>query len=212
MLPLKRISYSFPKSSTPIAISISHSHSQIPSRYRHFASTPPNKGQNRICSPVRYPTDLSTYISLSTSTSKPLLTLWTTSSCSSCRTISPLLHEIIENGTGEKEGGVLYTEVEFDAPDLLREGLGIRYLVRSVPSLVVFWRGEVGGEGLGGIGGGGMEGGRERGRLNADEIQRLGREGLEEWVRGVARRGEEWRGMHPGGEGLFGGLFKGWGK
>ncbi|CAD6447698.1 12e548d1-2ac2-49c8-9571-f396a1bfd27d [Sclerotinia trifoliorum] len=141
MLPLKRIPYPFPKSSAPISFSFSHSHShshsQIPSRYRHFASTPPNKGQNRIYSPVRYPSDLTTYISLSTSTSKPLLTLWTTSSCSTCRTISPLLHEIIENGTGEKEGGILYTEVEFDAPDLLREGLGLRYLVRSVLSLVV---------------------------------------------------------------------------
>ncbi|KAJ8058677.1 hypothetical protein OCU04_012851 [Sclerotinia nivalis] len=209
MLPLKRIPYSLPKPSTPILISFS----QIPSRHRRFASTPINKGQNRIYSPVRYPPDLSTYISLSTSTSKPLLTLWTTSSCSSCRTISPLLREIIEKGIGEKEGGVLYTEVEFDAPDVLAEGLGIRYLVRSVPSLVVFWRGEVVRGGEGGVGevmGGG--GGKEGGRLNADEIMRLGREGLEEWVRGVARRGEEWRGMHPGNEGLFGGLWRGWGK
>ncbi|KAF7856342.1 hypothetical protein EAF04_009870 [Stromatinia cepivora] len=203
MLPLKRIPYSLPKSSTPISISFS----QIPSRHRRFASTPLNKGQNRIYSRVRYPSDLSTYISLGTSISKPLLTLWTTSSCSTCRKISPLLHGIVYKGVGEKEGGVLFTEVESDAPDVLAEELGVRYLVRSVPSLVVFWRGEV-------VGGGGGEGmgeeawGKGGGRLGADEIKRLGREGLEEWVRGVARRGEEWREMHPAGEGIFGG----WGK
>lgn len=99
---------------------------------------------------------------------------------------------------GEKEGGVLFAEVEYDAPDIMNEGLGMRYMVRSVPSLVGFWRGEV------------MAGEGER--LGSREIQELGREGLEEWVRAAARRGREWREGHPGGEGLFGGLWKGWGK
>ncbi|KAF7914066.1 uncharacterized protein EAF01_000472 [Botrytis porri] len=207
MIPsnLKHIPRSLSKSSSPfsraISISISTS-SPMPAilhSRRQFASTASKKDQNRIYSPIRYPPDLSTYISLSTSTSKPLLTLWTTSYCSTCKTLSPLLHQILESGVGEKEGGVLFAEVEYDAPDIMNEGLGMRYLVRSVPSLVGFWRGEVMGEG-------------EGGRLGSREIAELGREGLEEWIRGAARRGREWREGHPGGEGLFGGLWKGWGK
>lgn len=113
------------------------------------------------------------------------------------------MRKVIEEGVGEKEGGVLFVEVEYDAPDVMGEGLGLRYMVRSVPTLVGFWRGEV-------MGGGAGLGAGER--LGAADIQRLGREGLEEWVRGAASRGREWREGHPGGEGLFGGLWKGWGK
>ncbi|CCD55660.1 hypothetical protein BofuT4_P154720.1 [Botrytis cinerea T4] len=206
MLPsnLRHIPRSLSKSSLSISISkaisasISTSTSSPTHSRRQFASTASKKDQNRIYSPVRYPPDLATHISTSTSTSKPLLTLWTTSYCSTCKTVSPLLRAILESGVGEKEGGVLFAEIEYDAPDIMNEGLGMRYMVRSVPSLVGFWRGEVmGGEGE---------------RLGSREIQELGREGLEEWVRACARKGGEWREGHPGGEGLFGGLWKGWGK
>ncbi|KAF7926483.1 hypothetical protein EAE99_005678 [Botrytis elliptica] len=185
---LKHIPRSLSKRSSSISraisasLSISPSPSPSPSTFsrtnsrRPFASSASKKDQNRIYSAVRYPPDLATYISLSTSSSKPLLTLWTTSYCSTCKSISPLLHQILEAGVGEQEGGVLFAEVEYDAPDVMSEGLGMRYMVRSVPSLVGFWRGEVmGGEG-------------EGERLGSREIQDLGREGLEEWVRG--RRGE----------------------
>ncbi|KAF7905776.1 hypothetical protein EAF00_000055 [Botryotinia globosa] len=206
---LKHISRSLSKSSSSIsrAISASISTSTCSPTHsrRQFASTAAKKDQNRIYSPVRYPPDLATYISLSTSSSKPLLTLWSTSYCSACKTISPLLRQILEAGVGEKEGGVLFAEVEYDAPDIMNEGLGMRYMVRSVPSLVGFWRGEVMGGGAEGVAGKG-------GRLGSREIQELGREGLEEWVRAAARRGGEWREGHPGGEGLFGGLWKGWGN
>ncbi|KAF7960381.1 hypothetical protein EAE96_000064 [Botrytis aclada] len=201
---LKHIPRSLSKSSSSIAKAVSISTSipttsPIPANThsrRQFASSATKKDQNRIYSPIRYPPDLSTYISLSTSTSKPLLTLWTTSYCPTCATLSPLLHTILESGVGEKEGGVLFAEIEYDAPDIMNEGLGMRYLVTSVPSLVGFWRGEV----MGG------------GRLGSREIRELGREGLEEWVRGAARRGGVWREGHEGGEGLLGGLWKGWGK
>ncbi|ESZ91792.1 hypothetical protein SBOR_7822 [Sclerotinia borealis F-4128] len=212
MLPLKRISCSLPipkitvSTSIPWARAIPLSSACMPSR--KFASTPTKHAQNRIYTPIRYPTDLTTYLSISTSTSLPLLTLWTTSYCSTCKTIAPLLHNIIESGTGEAEGGVLYAEVEYDAPDMMDEGLGMRYMVTSVPMLVGFWRGEV----MGGVSGGGGGGGGQGERLRSREIQGMGREGLEEWVRGAARKGSEWREGHPGGEGLFGGLWKGWGK
>lgn len=106
----------------------------------------------------------------------------------------------------------MFAEVEYDAPDIMNEGLGLRYMVRSVPCLVGFWRGEVIGGGGSGVWGGGAAGGDTGGRLSARDIQSLGKEGLEEWVRGAAERGRDWREGHPGGEGLFGGLFKGWGK
>ncbi|KAF7854099.1 uncharacterized protein EAF02_011717 [Botrytis sinoallii] len=184
---LKHIPRSLSKRSSSIsrAISVSLSISPSTSTFsrtnsrRPFASTASKKDQNRIYSAVRYPHDLATYISLSTSSSKPLLTLWTTSYCSTCKTISPLLQQILEAGVGEQEGGVLFAEVEYDAPDVMSEGLGVRYMVRSVPRSSGVWRGEVmGGEGE---------------RLGSREIQDLGREGLEEWVRGAARRGREWR-------------------
>ncbi|PQE22908.1 Thioredoxin-like fold protein [Rutstroemia sp. NJR-2017a BBW] len=167
--------------------------SQLPRR--QFSSSPPQKASNRIYDPVRYPSLLSTYIALSTSSSQPLLTLWTTSYCSTCQQVSPLIQNIISSGTGETHGGVLFCEVEYDAPDIMNEGLGMRYMVTSVPSLVGFFRGEV------------MTG-EVGGRLGSREIQRLGREGLEEWVVAAARKGEEWRGRGGGGGGgLFGGLF-----
>jgi thiol-disulfide isomerase/thioredoxin len=71
------------------------------------------------------------------------LTLWTASYCSSCRTIKPLLQSFVESGIGETEGGVNYCEVEFDAPDVLDSGLGMTYMVNSLPSLITFDRGEV---------------------------------------------------------------------
>ncbi|RAL60254.1 hypothetical protein DID88_000034 [Monilinia fructigena] len=98
MPPSKRIPLPLPKPSRPISLPFS----RIFPKTRQFTSTPKSQDQNRIYTPVRYPADLATYISTSTSTSKPLLTLWTTSYCSSCKTISPLMRKIIEEGVGRR--------------------------------------------------------------------------------------------------------------
>lgn len=65
---------------------------------------------------------------LSASNRVPFITLWTASWCPSCRTVSPLLKELIEQDRiGEEEGGVSYAEVEIDSPDI--GDLPMRYMV-----------------------------------------------------------------------------------
>ena len=139
---------------------------------------------------VRSADELSTYILSSTSSRSPLLTLWTASYCSSCRVIKPLLSELVEKGAGETDGGVNYCEVEFDAPDVLDSGLGMTYMVNSLPTLITFDRGEV------------VE------RVTAVTKMR-NREWLKEYIERQARRKGEGTGS-PGessGTGFFGGLF-----
>lgn len=79
-----------------------------------------------------------TYQLLSASARTPLLTLWTTSWCPTCRTVSPLLTELVESGVGEAEGGVAYCTVEYDAPDVMAAGLGLTYMINSIPTLLSF--------------------------------------------------------------------------
>ena len=67
--------------------------------------------------------------------------MWTTSWCRACKTVSPLLHQLItEDGVGEREGGVGYVEVELDSTTI--GDLPMRYLVTSTPSLLAFSRAE----------------------------------------------------------------------
>lgn len=58
----------------------------------------------------------------------PLVSLFTASWCPSCRVIAPMLKEMVEQGVGEKEGGVSYAEIEADSPDI--GDLAHRYTVR----------------------------------------------------------------------------------
>ncbi|KAI5840378.1 hypothetical protein DFP73DRAFT_178176 [Morchella snyderi] len=96
-----------------------------------------NALNNRIYDPVRNDPDFHTLLRLATTTSTPLLTLWTASYCSSCRAIKPLLSEILER----RNVGVGFAEVELDAPGMV--DVGMRYTVNKVPTLLVFSRGEV---------------------------------------------------------------------
>ncbi len=83
-----------------------------------------------------------TYQLLSSSSRTPLLTLWTTSWCSTCRVVAPLIQELVESGVGETEGGVGYCTVEYDAPDVMAAGLGLEYMINSIPTLLSFDAGE----------------------------------------------------------------------
>ena len=79
-------------------------------------------------SSVRDPSTLSTYLSLTTTASIPLLAFFTTSACPSCKIVNPIIRALLEkDGVGEKEGGVAFAEVEMDAPDCSE--LAFRYLV-----------------------------------------------------------------------------------
>lgn len=101
--------------------------------------------KNRIYpSTIRSEAELETLTLMSASTRVPLITLWMTNWCSSCKVVSPLLKELIEEeGVGETHGGVSYAEVEMDSPDMGGlGGLPLRYGINSIPTLLAFDRQE----------------------------------------------------------------------
>ncbi|CAI6094044.1 hypothetical protein V2G26_016819 [Clonostachys chloroleuca] len=99
-------------------------------------STTAAKAKNQIFDPVRNTNSLDTYLSVSASSNTPLLTFWTASWCSTCRAVYPLVRSLIEQGTGEAEGGVNLVPVEFDAPDA--QSLAMTYMITSIPTLLAF--------------------------------------------------------------------------
>jgi thiol-disulfide isomerase/thioredoxin len=112
---------------------------------RQFSTTPASQAKNRIFpAPVRSEDELQTLLLMSASTRTPLLTLWKTNWCSSCKIVSPLIRELVEkDGIGEEEGGVSFVEVEMDSPDLGGVGgIPLRYMINSIPTLLAFDRQE----------------------------------------------------------------------
>jgi thioredoxin-like negative regulator of GroEL len=94
-----------------------------------------------LVSSVRAPSDLERLLAIHTTRSAPLITLWTATWCRSCAEISPLVHGLVEHEfVGLPQGGVGFVEVELDAPTI--GDLGVRYAIRSVPTLMAFHRGE----------------------------------------------------------------------
>lgn len=95
---------------------------------------------------------------------------------------------------GEAEGGVTYAEVEYDAPDVVGAGLGLTYMINSVPTLLSFDAGEA-----------------QVATKVVDGRKLAARHFLEEWIRTEARRhggrGGGGGGGPGGGGSLFGGLF-----
>ncbi|RYO99586.1 hypothetical protein DL763_001405 [Monosporascus cannonballus] len=143
---------------------------------------------------VRRPDDLHTYQLLSSSSRRPLITLWTASWCATCRVVSPLLQSVIKSGVGEAEGGVGYCTIEYDAPDMMSGGLGITYMITSIPTLLSFDAGEA------------------QTQTKVTDARKLAdRPFLEEWIRAEARR-QGGRGGRGGrvGSGILGGLFDSW--
>jgi hypothetical protein len=92
---------------------------------RAFASSSTRLAKNRIYNSPRSADEWSTLLLLSTSSRRPLITLWTTAQCSSCASVLPLVRTLIEDeGVGESEGGVGFAEVEVDNV-LMGGGTGI---------------------------------------------------------------------------------------
>jgi thiol-disulfide isomerase/thioredoxin len=124
----------------------------------------------------------------------PLLTFWTASWCSTCRTVSPLIRSLVESGVGEAEGGVGLAFVEFDSPDIASgsPNLPLTYMINSIPTLLSFDAGEA-----------------QTATKVADARKLADRKFLEEWIRTEASRHG---GRGGGSSGLpgFGGLFGGW--
>lgn len=58
-----------------------------------------------------------------------------------CAAVKPILRELIEDeGVGEAEGGIGYSEVELDS--VLISDLGVKYMINSMPTLLAFSRQE----------------------------------------------------------------------
>lgn len=113
--------------------------------HRHFSTSRALQAKNRIYpSRVRQEDELSTLTLMSASTRVPLLTFWMATWCQTCKTVSPMIQELIEKeGVGEEQGGVSFVEVEMDSPDLGGlAGIGMRYGINSIPTLLAFDRQE----------------------------------------------------------------------
>jgi len=108
---------------------------------RTLFNSSPSQTTTRIYDPIRNPSDLDTALLLSSSSRTNLITLFKTSLCSSCATISPLIRSILENRQdSSSEPPVGYAEVELDAPDAGE--LAMQYGIRSIPTLMAFDRRE----------------------------------------------------------------------
>ncbi|KAK0753513.1 hypothetical protein B0T18DRAFT_16880 [Schizothecium vesticola] len=161
-----------------------------------LSTTARSRAKNQIYASVRNLDQFHNYQLLSSSSRTPLLTLWTTSYCPTCRTVEPLLRDLVESGVGEAEGGVGYCTVEYDAPDVMSSGLGLTYMINSIPTLLSFDAQEAQ-----------VETKITDGRRLSD------RKFLEEWVRSEAKR-HGGRGGGGGGSGgnplnIFKALFGG---
>ncbi|KAI1493942.1 hypothetical protein F5X96DRAFT_619166 [Biscogniauxia mediterranea] len=159
---------------------------------RTFSISRSKRASNQIYTSVRRPDDLRTYQLLSSSSRTPLITLWTTSWCPTCRIVEPLLRSVVEAGAGEAEGGVAYCTVEYDAPDVMADGTAATYMITAIPTLLSFDAGEAQ-----------VQTKVVDGRKLAD------RAFLEEWVTHEAAR-HGGRGGGGQGVGIFGGLFGSW--
>ncbi|WPH04181.1 thioredoxin, mitochondrial [Acrodontium crateriforme] len=116
-----------------------------PTTARFFSSTPRSAAKNRIYpSTVRSESELQTLVLMSANSRTPLITMWMTNWCSSCKVISPMMRSLlIDEGVGEAEGGISFVEVEMDSPDMGgMSGLGLRYGINSMPTLLAFDRQE----------------------------------------------------------------------
>ncbi|KAK0609331.1 hypothetical protein B0T17DRAFT_501630 [Bombardia bombarda] len=112
--------------------------SRMVSRAPFSTSSRTLKAPNQVYAPVRNLDQFHTYQLLSSSSRTPLLTLWTTSHCPTCRLVAPLVQGLVESGVGEAEGGVGFCTVEYDAPDVMSAGLGLTYMINAVPTLLSF--------------------------------------------------------------------------
>lgn len=99
---------------------------------------------NRILDPIRTPPTFNDYLRVSSANNTLFLALFTTSACTPCRTITPLLQDLITTRApkpDDKFSALSFTEVELDSPDQSNGNmmdLGIEYGITSLPTLAGF--------------------------------------------------------------------------
>ncbi|OAP60242.1 hypothetical protein AYL99_05244 [Fonsecaea erecta] len=99
---------------------------------------------NRIFTPFRTPPQFHDALRLISANNTLLLALFTTSTCTPCRTITPLLTSLVETrplSPEDRYSALAFAEVELDSPDTSNGNmmdLGVEYGVRSMPTLIGF--------------------------------------------------------------------------
>ena len=111
---------------------------------RRFSTTPSLSQKNRILIPFRTPPQFHDALRLVSANNTLMLTLFTTSTCTPCRTITPLLTSLVEtrpSSPDDKYSALAFAELELDSPDMSNGkmiDLGVEYGVNSMPTLVGF--------------------------------------------------------------------------
>lgn len=111
---------------------------------RPFATTSSLRQRNRVFNSFRTPSQFHDSLRLCSANNTLLLALFTTSTCTPCRTITPLLTSLVETrprGESDQFSALAFAEVELDSPDM-SEGtmmsLGVEWGVTSMPTLIGF--------------------------------------------------------------------------
>ena len=152
---------------------------------RCFKATGPKN--NRIYDSVRNEQDFSNLILLNSSSSQTLITLWIASWCGTCKIVSPIIKDYLasrEHDASSELPPVTYAEIEMDSPDMTE--VNSRYMIRSIPMLLAFSRGEP-----------------QMGTVVTDAKKMADRRFLKDWMNTEAYRG----GQGGAGGSLLGGLF-----
>lgn len=96
---------------------------------------------NRILDPIRIPPTFHDYLRICSANNTLLLALFTSSACTPCRTITPLLQDLITTRSAkpdDKFSALSFAEVELDSPDQSNGNmmdLGIEYGITSLPTI-----------------------------------------------------------------------------
>lgn len=170
-----------------------------PINTRTFSTTPPVlQQQNRVLDAFRTPPQFHDALRLSSANNTLLLALFTTSTCTPCRVITPLITSLVETRPAspeDKYSGLAFAEVELDSPDRSNGNmmdLGVEYGVTSMPTLMGF-------------------GGRRAERVTERIVDTrfLGDEaGLARWVDEQMKKGDPFPGQSDGGSGGAGGILR----
>jgi hypothetical protein len=170
---------------------------------RSFSTSSVCHVSNRVQPSIRRPADFHTLLQSSATSNTLLLTLFKTSTCTSCGTVTPIIESIIQNrpvpSAGDKFGSIAFAELELDSPEQDTGGgsgwtnmydIGIEYGVTSVPILMGF-------------------GGRRAERITdrVTDVNRLkDKEWLQNWIDEAMKKGDP----HPSeGKGWFAKIFRG---
>lgn len=123
------------------------SHARLTLRLIHrqpFSTTLSTQTSNRLLDSIRTPPTFHDYLRSSSANNTLFLALFTSSACTPCRTITPLLKSIIESRSpkpADSYSRLAFAEVELDSPDTSNGSIyeiGMIYGINNLPTLVGF--------------------------------------------------------------------------